>query len=99
MHCPICGRELNDENELMACLTNHMQQEVNKQARDMQRVYLMMMASQLTMACVSTQSKPQDVVGTFREVFGLIENLVDKSDVSAEIDNWLKRRKPEDTDQ
>ena len=93
MRCPICKRECNDESELMACLTSHMQEEVNKQAKDMQRVYLMMMASQLTMACVSTHSTPQDVVGTFREVYGLIENLVDKRDVSAEIDQWLQQRK------
>ena len=96
MRCPICGQEYDDESELMACLTRHMQQEVNKQAKDMQRVYLMMMASQLTMACVSTHSTPQDVVGTFREVYALIENLVDKHDVSAEIDIWLKKRQEPD---
>ena len=94
MRCPICKQEYNDESELMACLTNHMQEEVNKQAKDMQRVYLMMMASQLTMACVSTHTTPQDVVGTFREVYGLIENLVDKRDVSAEIDQRLQQHKP-----
>ena len=95
MRCPICRQEYTDESELMACLTNHMQEEVTRQAKDMQRVYLMMMASQLTMACVSTHSTPQDVVGTFREVYGLIENLVDKRDVSAEIDQWLQQRKQE----
>ena len=94
MRCPICGREHSNESELMSCLTGHMQQEAAKQSREMQRVYLMMMASQLTMACVSTHSTPQDVVGTFREVYGLIENLVDKRDVNAEIDQWLQQRKP-----
>jgi len=93
MRCPICGRELKDEAELMACITTHMQQEVAKQAQEMQRVYLMMMASQLTMACVSTHTNPQDVVSTFREVFGLIEGLVDKRDVASEIDHWLQRRR------
>lgn len=92
MRCPVCGQECQDESELMACITNHMQQEVAKQAQEMQRVYLMMMASQLTMACVSTHTDPQDVVTTFGEVFGLMENLVDKRDVSSEIDHWLKRR-------
>jgi len=53
----------------------------------------MMMASQLTMASVSTHTAPQDVVNTFREVYGLIENLVDKRDVNAEIDQWLQHRK------
>jgi len=96
MHCPICGRTLKDESELMACLTQHMQQEVARQARDMQRVYLMMMASQLTMACVSTHNTPQDVVSTFKEVFTLIDNLVDKNDVSAEIDQWLQQRRNDD---
>jgi len=93
MRCPICGRECNDESELMACITSHMQQEVAKQSQEMQRVYLMMMASQLTMASVSTHTAPQDVVSTFREVYGLIENLVDKRDVNAEIDQWLQHRK------
>ncbi len=93
MRCPICGREFNEESELMACISNHMQQEVAKQAKDMQRVYLMMMSSQLTMACVSTHSTPQEVVGTFREVYGLVETLVDKSDVNSEIDQWLQNRK------
>ncbi|MDY6911077.1 MAG: hypothetical protein SVM79_01780 [Chloroflexota bacterium] len=94
MRCPICAREVNDEAELMACITNHMQQEVAKQAKEVQRVYLMMMASQLTMACVSTHSTPRDVVGTFGEVYGLIENLVGKNDVNAEIEEWLKKRNP-----
>ena len=96
MRCPICGREYNEETELMACISTHMQQEVAKQAREMQRVYLMMMSSQLTMACVSTHSTPQEVVGTFREVYSLVENLVDKSDVNAEIDQWLKNRRKEE---
>ncbi len=97
MRCPICGREFDDETELMACISNHMQQEVAKQAKEMQRVYLMMMSSQLTMACVSTHSTPQDVVGTFKEVYGLVENLVDKKDVSSEIDQWLQNRnRPEE---
>ena len=76
----------------MACISNHMQQEVAKQAKEMQRVYLMMMSSQLTMACVSTHSTPQEVVGTFKEVYGLVENLVDKKDVGSEIDQWLQNR-------
>ncbi|PIU57343.1 MAG: hypothetical protein COS88_01380, partial [Chloroflexi bacterium CG07_land_8_20_14_0_80_51_10] len=93
MQCPVCGREVNDEAELMACLTNHMREEATRQAKEMQRVYLMMMASQLTMACVTTHSTPQDVVGTFGEVYGLLENLIGKSDVSAEIEEWLKRHR------
>lgn len=97
MRCPICGRESNDEAEIMACLTGHMQQEIAKQAQDMQRVYLMMMASQLTMACVSTRSTPQDVVSTFGQVYELMESLVGKSDVHAEIEEWLNKRKPPET--
>ncbi len=99
MRCPICGREVTDEAELMACLTNHMQQEASKQAREMQKVYLMMMASQLTMACVSTRSTPQDVVGTFGQVYELMETLVGKSDVHAEIEEWLKKRNPSDSEE
>ncbi len=92
MRCPICGQEFDQETELMACISGHMQQEIAKQAKEMQRVYLMMMSSQLTMACVSTHSTPQDVVGTFKEVYGLVENLVDKNDVGSEIDQWLQNR-------
>ncbi|MFP4641108.1 MAG: hypothetical protein ACOC6S_00185 [Chloroflexota bacterium] len=91
MQCPICGREVKDENELMACLTNHMRDEATKQAKEMQRTYIMMMASQLTMACVTTHSQPQEVVGTFREVYDLLENLTGKSDVGGEIEDWLKK--------
>ncbi|MBM3133201.1 MAG: hypothetical protein FJZ95_09270 [Chloroflexi bacterium] len=98
MRCPICGRELRDEAELMSCLTAHMQQEVAKQAREMQKVYLMMMASQLTMACVTTRSTPRDVVTTFGEVYELIETLVGKTNVNAEIEEWLKKRHLEEGD-
>mgnify|MGYP005845712669 CR=1 FL=1 len=99
MRCPICGKDLRDEAELMSCLTAHMQQEVAKQAREMQKVYLMMMASQLTMACVSTRSTPRDVVTTFGEVYELMESLVGKSNVSAEIEEWLKRRRAQGLDE
>jgi len=95
MRCPVCSREVRDETELMSCITSHMQQEVAKQAKEMQRVYLMMMASQLTMACVSTHSTPKDVVSTFGEVYGMLENLTGKSDVTGEIEDWLKRSHPE----
>jgi hypothetical protein len=72
-----------------------MREEASRQAKEMQRIYLMMMASQLTIACVSTRTTPQDVVATFGEVYGLLENLVGKSDVSAEIEEWLKRHGPD----
>lgn len=93
MQCPVCGRAVNDEAELMACLTNHMREEAAKQAKEMQRVYLMMMASQLTMACVTTHTTPQDVVGKFKEVYGLLEILIGKSDVTSEIEEWLKEHR------
>ena len=95
MHCPVCGTEVQDEPELMTCLTNHFKEEATRQTRESQRVYLMMMASQLTMACYSAHATPKDVVGSFGEVYGLLENLIGKSDVSAEIEDWLSRRKPE----
>ncbi len=95
MQCPVCSRQVNDEAELMACLTGHLREEATRQAREMQRIYLMMMASQLTIACVTTRSTPQDVVGTFGEVYGLLENLVGKNDVSAEIEEWLKKHGPD----
>ena len=98
MRCPICGREVSDEAELMACLTNHMQQEASKQAREMQRIYLMLMASQLTMACVTTGTTPQDVVGTFGEVYELMESIVCKANVHSEIEDWLKRRRSVDSE-
>lgn len=93
MRCPICGKDYEQESELMACISGHMQHEVARQAKEMQRVYLMMMSSQLTMACVSTHTTPRDVVSTFKEVYGLVENLVDKNDVGSEIDQWLQDRK------
>jgi len=68
-----------------------MQQEAVRQAKETQRVYLMMMASQLTLACITTHSSPQDVVSTFGEVYGLLENIVGKSDVTSEIEDWLKK--------
>ena len=95
MRCPVCDREVNDERELMACITNHMQQDAARQAQEMQRVYVMMMASQLTMACVTTHSTPQHVVSTFGEVYSLLENLTGKSDVTGEIEQWLKNHRPD----
>ena len=92
MQCPICSRQVDDEAELMTCLTGHVREEATRQAKEMQKIYLMMMASQLTVACVTTRSAPQDVVSTFGEVYGLLENLVGKSDVTAEIEEWLKKR-------
>jgi len=92
MNCPICGRPVADEAELVACLARHQREEVKRQAKDMQRVYLMLMASQLTVACLTTRSSPQDVVSTFGEVYGLLESLAGKEDVTAEIEDWLKRR-------
>lgn len=99
MRCPICEREVTDEAELMACLTTHMQQEAAKQSREMQRVYLMLMASQLTMACVTTGSTPQDVVSTFGQVYELMESLAGKSNVHSEIEEWLRKRKSNDSEE
>ena len=99
MQCPICNREVADEAELMACITHHMQQEASKQAKDMQRVYMMMMASQLTVACTTTHTTPQEVVGIFKEVYGLVENIADKGNVSSEIDTWLKQQSTENEDE
>lgn len=99
MRCPICGREVGDEAELMACLTTHMQQEASKQAREMQRIYLMLMASQLTMACVTTGTTPQDVVGTFGQVYELMESLAGKANVHSEIEDWLKKRRASDSEE
>ncbi len=50
-----------------------MQQELGRQAKEMQRIYLMLMASQLTMACVTTHSTPEEVGSTFGEVYELME--------------------------
>ena len=94
MHCPVCGTEVQDEPELMACLTNHFKEEATRQTKESQKVYLMMMASQLTMACYSAHATPKDVVGSFGEVYSLLENLIGKSDVSAEIEDWLSQHKP-----
>jgi hypothetical protein len=91
MKCPICGREIADDAEFVAHLMSHQQDEARRQAEEMQRVYLMLMASQLTVACVTTRSSAQDVVSTFGEVYGLLENLATKSDVTSEIEEWLKK--------
>ena len=96
MHCPICGQEVKDEPELMTCLTNHFRDEASRQAKESQRIYLMMMASQLTMACFSSHTTPKDVVSAFGEVYGLLENLVGKSDVATEIEDWLNKRDPDE---
>lgn len=95
MQCPICRRQVSDEADLMTCLAGHLRDEAAGQAKEMQKIYLMMMASQLAIACVTTRSAPEEVVGTFREVYGLLENLVGKSDVGAEIEEWLKKRGPD----
>ena len=95
MRCPICGRPVSNETELLACLVNHQREEVQRQARENRRIYLMMMASQLTLACTTTRSSPQEVVSTFGEVYKLLESLMEGSDVAAQIEEWLRKQQNE----
>lgn len=90
MKCPFCGKDYLGQDEVMNCIVNHVRESQEEQARQMQRVYLMLMASQLTMASLATHSSARDVVERFGEIYELLHSLIQKPDVVSEIEKWLK---------
>jgi hypothetical protein len=90
MKCPVCGKEYFNQEELMGCLINHVQDSQKQQMDQVYRQNLMLMASQLTMASVATQTAARDVVKRFGEIYELLESLTKKPDVLKEIEKWLQ---------
>ncbi len=74
----------------MGCVLSHVREAQEEQAKQMQRVYIMLMASQLTAASLATHAAARDVVERFGEIFKLLESLTHEPDVSTEIEKWLK---------
>jgi len=96
MKCPFCGKDYLTQEEVMACVLNHVRESQEEQAKQIQRVYIMLMASQLTAASLLTHSAARDVVERFGEIFKLLENLTHEPDVSTEIEKWLKDKDSSD---
>ncbi len=90
MKCPFCNKDYLTQEEVMNCIINHIHESQEEQAKQLQRLYLMLMSSQLTMASLATHSSARDVVERFGEIYELLENLVQKPDVVTEIEKWLK---------
>ena len=92
MNCPFCGKEYFNQEEMMNCMVKHVSEFQEEQTKQSQRLNIMLMASQLTMASLATDSSARDVVERFGEIFELMESLTQKSDVATEIERWLKDR-------
>ncbi len=90
MRCPFCNKDYLTQEETMNCIINHIQESQEEQAKQLQRLYLMLMASQLTMASLATHSPAREVVERFGEIYELLESLVQKPDVITEIEKWLR---------
>jgi hypothetical protein len=90
MNCPFCGKEYVSQDEVMNCVIKHVREFQEEQAKQSQRLNVMLMASQLTMASLATESSARDVVERFGEIYELMESLTQKSDVVIEIERWLK---------
>ena len=90
MKCPFCSKDYLTQEEVMNCIINHIQESQEEQAKQLQRLYLMLMASQLTMASLATHSSARDVVERFGEIYELLQSLIQKPDVATEIEKWLK---------
>ena len=78
------------QEEVMDCVLNHVHESQEEQAKQSQRLYLMLMASQLATASVATHSSAREVVERFGEIYELLENLTQKPEVVGEIEKWLK---------
>ena len=90
MNCPFCGKEYISQDEVMNCVIKHVREFQEEQAKQSQRLNIMLMASQLTMASLATESTARDVVERFGEIYELMDSLTQKSDVVTEIEKWLK---------
>jgi hypothetical protein len=90
MNCPFCGKEYLSQDEVMNCVIKHVREFQEEQAKQSQRLNIMLMASQLTMASLATESTARDVVERFGEIYELMDSLTQKSDVVTEIEKWLK---------
>ena len=88
--CPFCGKDYLTQEELMVCVLNHVHESQEEQSMQSQRLYLMLMASQLTTASLATHSPAKEVVEKFGEIYELLESLTKKPNVVGEISNWLK---------
>ncbi len=76
----------------MHCVVEHVRESQEQQAMQVQKVQLMLMAGQLTMASVATHTPARDVVERFGEIYQLLESLAQKPDVVGEIEKWLKSK-------
>ena len=92
MKCPFCGKDYLTQEEVMTCVLNHVRESQEEQAKQSQRVYLMLMASQLTTASLATHSSASEVVEKFGEIYELLESLTQKPEVATEIEKWLKNK-------
>ena len=90
MKCPFCGKEYLNQEEVMTCVLNHVRESQEEQSRQSGRLYIMLMASQLTTASLATHSSASEVVERFGEIYELIEGLTKKPEVVSEIEKWLK---------
>ena len=90
MKCPFCNKEYLTQDEVMHCIIEHVRESQEEQARQLQKIQLMLMAGQLTMASVATHTSARDVVERFGEIYQLLESLAQKPDVVGEIEKWLK---------
>ncbi len=90
MKCFFCGKEYLTQEEVMNCVLNHVRESQEEQAKQLQRTYLMLMASQLTMASLATHSSAREVVERFGEIYELLERLAREPHVADEIEKWLR---------
>jgi len=90
MKCPFCGKDYLTQEEVMSCVLNHVRESQEEQAKQSQRLNIMLMASQLTMASLATHSSASEVVERFGEIYELLESLTQKPNVVSEIEKWLK---------
>ncbi|MDY7019539.1 MAG: hypothetical protein SU899_05665 [Chloroflexota bacterium] len=90
MKCPFCGKDYLTQEEVISCVLNHMRESQEEQTKQSQRLYLMLMASQLATASLATHSSASEVVERFGEIYELLESLTQKPEVVSEIEKWLK---------
>jgi hypothetical protein len=90
MKCPFCNREYLTQDEVMHCIVEHVRESQEEQAKQLQKIQLMLMAGQLTMASMAARAPARDVVERFGEIYQLLESLAQKPDVVGEIEKWLR---------
>jgi len=90
MKCPFCNKDYLTQDEVMHCIIEHVRESQEQQAMQLQKIQLMLMAGQLTMASVATHTPARDVVERFGEIYQLLESLAQKPDVVGEIEKWLR---------